>query len=187
MTFSRRTQENLLAGLLLATFVGFFVLSLGYSPRSRLVPLPISVLGMILSGAQLIWQNLRKNDDLSIDVLDFVAGHEKHTAVLEEEAAQAEAGAPVPVTGWKAHLMKSEAGAFGILAALIGAFLVLGPLPAVFLFTLFYLVLSKQCSPVRGTAYAILCTGILYLTFDVVLGVEMNRGLAAPLFDSLGI
>jgi hypothetical protein len=187
MTFSRRTQENLLAGLLLLTFIGFFYLSLGYSPRSRLVPLPIAVLGIVLSTAQLIWQNFRRNTDLSIDVLDFVAGHEKHTAVLEEEAAQAEAGTPAPATGWKARLMKSEAGAFGILAALIGAFLVLGPLPAVFLFTLFYLVLSRQCSPVRGAVYAVLCTGILYLMFDVVLGVEMNRGLAAPLFESLGI
>ena len=68
---SRHAQENLVGVIVLAVFVVLFVLTLGYSSRARLVPLPVCILGIVLSVAQLLWQNLRSIDDLRLNFLDL--------------------------------------------------------------------------------------------------------------------
>ena len=45
---SRRTQENLIALAFLAVFIGVIVMSLGYGPRARMIPLPLASFGVIL-------------------------------------------------------------------------------------------------------------------------------------------
>ncbi len=69
---SRRTQENIVGGIVLAVFVVMLYLTFGYSSRARLVPLPVCIFGIVLAVAQLLWQNLRSADELRVNFLDVV-------------------------------------------------------------------------------------------------------------------
>ena len=168
---SRRSQENLIATVLLLLFVAILIMSFGYGPRARLVPVPIAIIAILLTAGQLIWQNLRAADELHVDVLELVAGRDGSE---RRKAAQNEAGP-------QQHTLAAQAKAFGMVAALLALFLVLGPLPAIFLFSAGYFILSGESSWLRGLTYAGLCTGTLYLIFGFILQVQLNRGLAAPL------
>jgi hypothetical protein len=169
---SRRAQENLIATALLLLFVAVLVMSFGYGPRARLVPVPIAIIAILLTAGQLLWQNLRAADELHVDVLELVTGRDGSN---RRRAAQSDAAAPQP------HSLAAQARAFGIVAALLALFLVLGPLPAIFLFSVGYFILGGDSSWLRGLAYACLCTGLLYLIFGFILQVQLNRGLIAPL------
>jgi hypothetical protein len=172
---SRRMQENLFALIMLALFVAIFVVSLGYGPRARLVPLPIAALGIIVMMAQIVWQNVRSTDDLKINVQELVGGSK--ASKLAGAAASVTPG-PAP----QAVIVRTLT-AFGIVIALLALFMTVGPLPAVFIFSLGYFVLSGHCSPLRAFLYALACAAILYLMFGYVLRMQLNRGLAAPFIE----
>jgi hypothetical protein len=175
---NRRVQENLVAAVLLLLFVGVLIMSFDYGPRARLVPVPIAIIGILLTVGQLVWQNLRGADDLHVDVLELVAGRDgsNRRKAAQREAAGSEAG-----RGPGQHSLGAQARAFAIVAALLALFVVLGPIPAIFLFSAGYFILSGESSWLRGLVYASVCTGLLYLIFGYVLQVQLNRGLAAPL------
>jgi hypothetical protein len=172
---SRRAQENLVGVIVLAVFVMLLYLTLGYSSRARLVPLPVAVLGIMLAVAQLFWQNFRSLDELRINPLDMVG----NPRVPEAPAMQpgisgtAQQGA---ATGPK-RKPGGELSAFGLIAALLALVFVIGPLPAVFFFTAGYLGLSRHCSPARAVLYGACCAVVLYGLFGFALGVPLNRGL----------
>jgi hypothetical protein len=172
---SRRAQENLVAGILLAGFIGIIVLSLDYSPRSRLVPLPMAILGAILVTIQLVWQNLRSVDELQVDVLEFLTGHSRAgspaAASDQTPAAREEAGR----TGATKNLV-----AFAMVAVLLAAFLLLGPIPAIFLFTAGYLILSKYSSWPKGLAYGAVFTAIIVVVFGYILKIPLDRSILLP-------
>jgi hypothetical protein len=172
---SRRTQENLVAAALLLVFVGVLVMSFGYGPRARMVPVPIAIIAILLTGAQLVWQNLRAADELHVDVLELVAGRDgsDRRRAAQSEARNSEAGP-------QQHSLAAQARAFGMVAVFLALFLVLGPLPAIFMFSAGYFMLSGEASWFRGLVYAGLCSGLLYLIFGFILQVELNRGLLAP-------
>jgi hypothetical protein len=169
---SRRAQENLVAAVLLLLFIAVLVMSFDYGPRARLVPVPIAIIGILLTLAQLVWQNLRGADELHVDMLELVAGREGSD---RRKAAQA---GTEPSS--KEPSLQAQAKAFGIVAALLALFLVLGPVPAMFLFSAGYFILTGE-GWWRGLLYAFLCAGSLYLVFGYILQVQLNRGLAAPL------
>ena len=83
---SRRTQENIIAGTILCLFIGVIVMSLGYGPRARMIPLPLATFGIILIVIQIIWQNVRSTDELQMDMLQML------TRRAETESAAAEGG-----------------------------------------------------------------------------------------------
>ena len=173
---SRRAQENLVAGILLALFAVVLIMSFGYGPRARLVPLPIAIIGILLTLGQLVWQNLRGADDLHVDVLELVAGRDgrQRREQAQRDAAGRTGAAAAPSLG-------AQAKAFAIVAALLALFLVLGPLPAMFVFSAGYFILSGETSWPRGLLYAFVCTGLIYLVFGYILQVQLERGLLAPL------
>lgn len=175
---SRRTQENLFAAILLVVFAVFFWLSLGYGPRARLVPLPISIFGMFIIVVQIVWQNVRSAEDLRINVLQLVAGREG----TEIAASHRGAAAPTMPKAPRLRFRVSRASASGALLAL---FLVLGPLPAVFIFSFAYFSLSGHCSVPRALVYALACAGVIYGMFGYVLNIQLNRGLAAPWIEQV--
>jgi hypothetical protein len=169
---SRRVQENLVAAVLLMLFAAVLVMSFDYGPRARLVPVPIAIIGILLTLAQLVWQNLRGADELHVDMLELVAGRESSD---RRRAAQAETE-----PSSKEPSLQAQAKAFGIVAALLALFPVLGPIPAMFLFSAGYFVVTGE-TWWRALLYAFLCAGSLYLVFGYTLQVQLNRGLAAPL------
>jgi hypothetical protein len=171
---SRRAQENLVAGILLAGFIGIIVLSLDYSPRSRLVPLPMAILGAILVTVQLVWQNLRSVDELQVDVLEFLTGHAR-TAGSAGGAPGAGGG-----NGPKNNEAMKNVIALAMVAALLAAFLLLGPIPAIFLFTAGYLILTGYSSWPRGLAYGAVFTAIIVLVFGYILKIPLDRSILLP-------
>ena len=64
---SRRVQENIVAGVLLAVFVGYLLMTLTFGPNARLVPLPIAALGTALLIIQLVRQNLHGAKELHVE------------------------------------------------------------------------------------------------------------------------
>jgi hypothetical protein len=170
---SRRTQENIVAGVFLAVFLALLFMTVGYGSRARLVPLPIAVLGVCFAVAQLLWQNFRAADELNIDALDLIMKREVIAkAPIDPHAVQADEAQPQ--AGGR---LRSESWTIGMVALLLALVLLLGPLPAVVVFTAGYLAITKHSALVRAVFYAFLCAAVLYGLFGYTLGVQLNRGL----------
>jgi hypothetical protein len=170
---SRRTQENIVAGVFLAVFLALLFMTVGYSSRARLVPLPIAVLGVCFAVAQLLWQNFRAADELNINALDLIMKRDViANAAIDSHAVQADEAQPQA-----AGRLRSEPWALGMVALLLALVFVVGPLPAVLVFTAGYLAITKHSSLVRAVFYAFVCAAVLYGLFGYTLGVQLNRGL----------
>lgn len=171
---SRRTQENIIAGAILCAFIGVIIMSLGYGPRARMIPLPLATFGIILIVIQIIWQNLRSTDELQMDMLQML------TRKAEQDSAapqKSEEGAK-PKSTWR-----REVTALAIVAALVALILLVGPIPAVFVFTGAYFLLSRHYSWFAGLVYTIAFTLAIYLLFVVALEVQLYHGLLEPLVE----
>jgi hypothetical protein len=172
---SRRAQENLVAMALLAFFGGVIWLCQDFGPRARMIPLPLAIFGVVLTAIQIAWQNLRSTDELHLDLFS-TAGR---SPVLEEERSatrtrEGEAKRPA----WL-----REAGAYGIVGLLIALILVTGILPAVFLFTGGYFLLTRHYSLRASLAYTAIFTAAIYLLFVVALQIQPYHGMLAPLVE----
>ncbi|HJQ62019.1 MAG TPA: tripartite tricarboxylate transporter TctB family protein [Burkholderiales bacterium] len=171
---SRRVQENIIAGAILCVFIGVIVMSLGYGPRARMIPLPLATLGIILIVIQIVWQNLRSTDDLQLDMLQM----------LTRQAEKEGAASPIPEDGAKLKSSwRRELTALAIVAALVALILLVGPIPAVFVFTTAYFLLSRHYSWFAGLVYTIAFTVTIYLLFVVALEVQLYHGLLEPLVE----
>lgn len=172
---SRRTQENLIAVAFVMVFAGVIVLSLGYGPRARLVPLPVAVFGLILILIQIAWQNLRSTDELQVDLFNAPAkpgaGDGGPEPALESPPAASR-------SAWR-----GEPVAFGMIAVILGLMLLLGPIPAVFVFTAGYFAISGQYSWGKNLVYTIACTAAIYLLFVVALEIQLYHGILQPLVE----
>jgi FtsH-binding integral membrane protein len=173
---SRLTQENVVAVLLLIVFGGAIWLCQDFGPRARMIPLPLSIFGIVLTLIQLVWQNVRSTDELQMNMIDVA-----HPTRVEEEAAD-EAPEPDPSPA-KPATFRREALAYGIVAALIGLVYAIGVVPAVFVFTGGYFVVSRQYGWLAGVIYTSLYTVVIYLLFIVALQVPPYHGLLAPLVE----
>jgi hypothetical protein len=169
---SRRMQENLIAAAILVVFVAVIVLSLDYGPRARMIPLPLAALGLILIIIQIFWQNLRSGEELQVDLMEVLTRQE------------AKDGMPVSGDEPAARERRSwrrEASALGIVGLLVGLILLLGPIPAVFLFTGGYFLRSRQYSWLKALVYTVAFTATLYLLFVVALEVQLYHGVLEPI------
>ena len=180
---SRRTQENILAVLLMAFFVGVLVLSLGYSPRARLVPGPISVLGILLLGAQLVWQNLRSPDELHVDMLEFLT--RRGGAPARDGGSEGDKTAQRAEAAAQPSLFGKEVFAFAKVTGFVAMFLALGPFPSVFIFTFAYFSLTRHYHWAKAIIVTTVFVAITYGLFVEVLDIQLYHGLLEPLVDSL--
>jgi hypothetical protein len=170
---SRRAQENIIAVLLLALFGGVIWLCQDFGPRARMIPLPLAIFGIILTVIQLIWQNLRSTDELRVQMIAV--------RTMEQVRAATTTGAGVHAD--ERPSWRKEAGAYGIVAVLLGSIVVLGLLPAVFLFTGGYLLATRFCSWLAALIYTVIFTVTVYLLFFVALQIHPYYGLLATLFE----
>ena len=169
---SRRAQENLAAIVLLAAFAGVIVLCQDFGPRARMIPLPLAILGAALTLIQLVWQNLGSTDQLQMEMITV---ERPDTAVKSAAPGQPKS---LEKTSWR-----KEAGAFAIVGVLLALVLLLGPVPAVFLFTGGYFVLTRHYSFRAGLIYTAVFTAATYLLFFVALEIQPYHGLLAPVIE----
>jgi hypothetical protein len=169
---SRRIQENIVAGFVLAFLLAIIVLSLDYSPRARFVPMPVAVFGVILVSIQLVWQNLRSPDELHVDVLELLTGRARNAdgSGGETKAAARDTGPGI----------RKQVIAFGMVALLLVGFLLLGPIPSIFVFTAAYLGLTGYFPWPKSLVYAVVLTVIVVVVFGYVLQIPLDRSILLP-------
>lgn len=181
---SRRVQENLIAIAILLVFVGVIVLCLDFGARARKVPMPVAVFGLILIVIQIVWQNLRSTEELKVDLLEVLARRD-----AQEIVPAPNAGAPVAsesALSLQRPAWQREAGAYGIIAALLALVLLIGPIPAIFVFTGGYFVLTKHYSWRKGLFYTSAFTVVVYLLFVTALQIQLYHGVLTPLVERFG-
>jgi len=165
---SRRVQDNLAAAVILAIFAIAIVLSLDFGPRARMIPLPLALFGAVLTVVQLLWQNLRSTAELQIDLI-AVTRPRGAPETAEAKPAQAR-------PSWR-----REAGAYAIVALLLALTLSLGPVPAAFVFTGGYFIVTRHYSWLTGLIYTVAFTLAVYLLFFAVLQIQPYYGLLEPI------
>lgn len=171
---SRAAQDNLVAVLLLALFGGVIWLCQDFGPRARMIPLPLAVFGIVLTLAQLAWQNLRSTDELQMDMIRV-----QEPVVAEAEAEMPKAAALRPATFGR------ELAATGLVALLLGLVYLIGVIPAVFVFTGGYFLVSRQYGVLAALLYTTAFTVVIYLLFIVALQVRPYYGLLQPFIDPI--
>ena len=171
---SRRAQENIVAAALLALFAGIIWLCQDFGPRARMIPLPLAVFGIVLTVIQILWQNLRSTDELQMDMIAVQAPG----ALPEPDGGGGAAKGPGAKVTWR-----QEAGAFAIVAALLGLIFLVGIIPAVFLFTGGYFRVTRLYSWRASLIYTAILTAAVYLLFVQALQIQPYHGLLAPLVE----
>ena len=167
---SRRLQENIVAGVLLAVFVGYLLMTLSFGPNARLVPLPIAALGIALLIIQLVRQNLHGAKELHVDLFASLTGA---PAAPEPETPQAgDPDAP----------LRRELAAGAFVAAFVGLIALLGPVVAVLLFSTGFFALTRHYAPIKALVIGTSITAALYLLFVFGLQLQLSHGLLDPLF-----
>jgi hypothetical protein len=173
---ARRTQENLIAAALLVVFAGIVWLCQDFGPRARMIPLPLAVFGAVLTILQIVWQNVRPADDLRMDLISVA-----DTGSGREPVEPAEKSSPPP--GSRDPTWRLELRAYGIVALLIALFLVIGIMPAVFVFTLGYFAVTRQYSWLKSLVYTTAFTLCVYVLFFAALQIEPYYGLLSPVIE----
>ena len=175
---SRRTQENVIAGLLVALFAVYLLMTLSLGPNARLVPVPIALLGLGFLLIQIVNQNRSDGREFQLDLLASLTGGVASSDVDQDEDVSGESN-----PGDTPAAFPRELQAAGFLAAFIGLILVLGPIAAVFVFTSGFFVVTRHFPPLKAVTVAGVCTLALYLLFAVGLQLQMYHGVLAPLFE----
>lgn len=171
---SRRTQENLIAAMLLVIFGGVLWLCQDFGPRARMIPLPLAIFGLVLTVIQIVWQNVRSVDELKMDLI----------SVSDSAVASAPAPEAAPKgSGSRDATWLLELRAYGLVGLLIGLFLLVGIMPAVFIFTAGYFILTRQYSWLMGLIYTSAFTACVYVLFFAALQIEPYHGLLTPLAE----
>ena len=168
---TRRTQENVVAAVLLVLFGGIVYLCQDFGPRARMIPLPLAIFGIVLTLIQILWQNLRSTDELQMDMIQVKKGAFVPAGDVPEQALD-------PGTEWARELR-----AYGIVILLVALVVVVGIIPAVFVFTAGYFVLTRHYSWMMGLVYTSAFTASVYLLFVAALQIEPYYGLLAPLVE----
>ena len=165
---SRHAQENLASILLLAFFAGVIVLCQDFGPRARMIPQPLAGFGIALTLIQMAWHNFGSTAELQMDMISV--------------QAPAIPVAEMPATPVKKPSWQREATAYGMVGVLLTLTFATGVMPAAFLFTAGYFMVTRYCSWQLSLVYAAVLTGSLYLLFVVALQMQPYHGLLAPLF-----
>lgn len=171
-----RAIDNLAVAVVLGVFLLAIYLSFDYGFRARLVPIVVASFGVIVLVAQLIVQNLKSSAALDINVLDLISrGAAEEVAPVggvPGRAARSGGDGGLLDRRWVRELL-----GIGLVVGFLGVFLVLGPLPAVFLFMAGYLAASRYAGILRALVYGAATALAIHIVFTVWLGVDLDIGL----------
>ena len=168
---SKRMEENIFAGLLLIVFISVIIMSFGYGERARLVPVPIAVGSVILTVAQLVILNFSKNIDLSVDASTLFRSTKSGKTVQAERKNLEDSDIKVrKIEGGKEIVGLGLVGLFLLLILLIGL------LPAAFVFVLGYFIIIGKMKWFKALFYTVVCEASLYFLFFSLLEVQVEKG-----------
>lgn len=167
---SRRLQENIVVGIILAIFSAYLIATLNFGPNARLVPLPIAMLGIVLVLIQLILQNLRDVEELQIDLFASLTGMQKESPAEEKKPPEK-----------NPYQFRREVQAGIFVTIFTGLILLFGPVVAVFLFSSGFLALTHHFSPIKAVWISAVFSVALYLLFVVALQLQLYHGILEPL------
>ena len=165
---NRHAQENLASVLLLAVFAGVIVLCQDFGPRARMIPLPLAVFGIVLTLIQIAWHNFGTPENLQMDMISV-------------QGPEVPSSSDAPVVRVSGPAWLREAKAYAMIGALLALIFTIGVMPAAFLFTAGYFILTRYCSWPLSLAYAAMLTLSMYLLFVVALEMQLYHGQLAPL------
>lgn len=171
---SRKLQENIVAATLFGIFVVAIVLAAGYSPRARIVPLPIATIGAVLALVQLVLQNLRSAGDLKVDAFELLTGQSEHADTGGGKDSHAD----------EAGQWRREWVAIGLVLLLTLMVIAIGPLRSIFLFTAGYLTARRQYAWPLCIAFAAIFSLAIYVLFEVILKVRFDGDLLSALLET---
>ncbi|MBT3768216.1 MAG: tripartite tricarboxylate transporter TctB family protein [Rhodospirillales bacterium] len=177
---SRHTQENIVILIILGFFTAVLVTSLDFSPRARLVPIPIATLGIVLGVVQLIWQNLQSDEELNIDLLEFLTKGNSGPAAQEQLPEET---LPSSDSGSSNLQGRPVTHALGMVAGFVSIILLIGPMPSIYIFTATYFILSKHYTKPMSLIYALIFSISVYLLFVVGLELQLYHGIFQPTVD----
>ena len=174
---SRRLRENIVAAAILFILLCVIYISWGYGPRARMVPIPVAAFGVIMMVVQIIWQNLRPAGELHVDLLEVLAKREKTPASMAQAKSPGDKDAADRGLPWRKEII-----AYGMVVLFTGMIFLVGPIPAIFVFTAGYFLLSRHYTWGRALVYTALFTAAIYLLFVVALEIQLYHGLLEPIF-----
>ena len=168
---SRRAQENVVALAFLLVFAFFIAVSMTYSPRARLVPVPIAAVSVLLLLLQLWLQNFRTDIKLNVDSMDLFAKVGEESLIEEKEPAEERRGSN-----------RKELTAFGLVAVYLAMVLVLGMMPATFLYVLGYFLFVGKEKWYKSLIWSAATVVVLDLLFVEVIQVSAYEGWLVSTF-----
>jgi Tripartite tricarboxylate transporter TctB family len=177
---SRKLQENLIIGLIIAVLTGVIYVSLGYGPRARMVPIPVAAFGLVMAIVQLIWQNLRSTEELHVDLLEVLT---KRSEAGQGAGAPTEPPAAAGTKEAPRRLWPKELAALALVLGFLGLVLLIGPIPSIFIFTGGYFLVSRHYSWPKALGYTAIFTIVVYLLFVVALEIQLYHGAIEPLVE----
>jgi hypothetical protein len=174
---SKRAEENIVAAALVLIFVAFLAVSMEYGERARMIPIPVSIASLILIGLQIFLQNFRRDFNLNVNAADIFRGSQSGLAVQDEVSTQG-------AQGIKVHGAEGgrEAHAIAIVVLFMLLILLLGIIPAIFIYVAGYFIRNAKIFWVK----ALVCAGIadfcIYALFGWILKIFMYKGWIYALF-----
>jgi hypothetical protein len=178
----RLLRRNFVEAIILCIFVAAIVACLDYSPRARLVPLTIAVIGALLTLGQIVMQNLHADEDLHVDLLAMLTAKKGEPGAVPPPPASI---AAAPQGGRKAPSLRRELTAFGLIGLLLVLFVLFGPIAAIFLFIAGFFVATGQYPAFKAVPIAACCTVLIYAIFAFGLDVQFSPGLIDLSFGHL--
>lgn len=174
---SRRVQENIIAFLFLFFFIAMIVLSFNYSPRARMVPVPIATISALFVLLQIYMMNFKKDIDLNVDATELLTGGKSKESITEGRA-KAEVD--------EVKIKKIEGGrewvAILIVLIYLGMTWLIGIMPAMFLFVLGFFVFITKIHWIKSLIATLLTELTIYILFVYILEVQFYEGLLVNLF-----
>ena len=154
---TQRVQEILFALAIAGVFTVYAYLSTNFGPNARMIPLPMAIVGCLLTIVQL---------------MRLVTGHEHFEESAEDPPAE------------RAGRGNREMLALGGSVGMVVLILLVGPVFAIFVFTASYLFVSGHFPLARSLTIALLFTMTLFLLFAVGLQLDLYHGILEPLLNS---
>lgn len=168
---SKRAQENIVAFIFLFFFIAMIVISFDYSPKARMVPVPIAAFSAVIMLVQMYLMNFRRDIELNVDAAELLTGGHSKESIVEGKAHE-------EVEEVKIKKIEGGKESTGLLIVLIYLVmtLLIGIMPAMLLFVFGFFYFISKTHWIKSLLIALLTVALVYFLFIFVLEVQFYEG-----------